>query len=84
MVELGDVTWLFSDVAGGELGFHLGEPDLGVRGPEGRYLDGDCGDNRCGERLSDCCWFLFGLVRVTNVKGCVADEHLDPLIETLD
>ena len=81
---MGEFGSLISDVAGGELGFHLGEPDLGVHGPEGRYLDGYCGDDRCCERLSNCCWLLFGHVRVTNVMGCVADEHLDSLMETLD
>ena len=35
MVELGS---LVSDVVGGELGFHLGEPDLGVRWQKGSIL----------------------------------------------
>ena len=35
MIKFGS---LVSDVAGGELGFHLGEPDLGVRGQKGGIL----------------------------------------------
>ena len=59
----------FGDIADGELCLNLGEPNLWVCWPEGWYLDGHYGDDRCSKRLWQqlllcCSWLLFSHVRV--------------------